>query len=94
MDDSELVTILALSLPESYEPLVMALQSRSDTITFDTMAGRLLQESGRRQMGQSSNAVQAVSSVSQTTITVQRPTISGSFRGRGVPTFKGRGRGG
>lgn len=27
MDDSELVTILTLSLPESYEPLVMALQS-------------------------------------------------------------------
>jgi len=94
MDDSELVTILTLSLPESYEPLVMALQSRSDTITFDTMAGRLLQESGRRQIGQSSNAVQGVGSVSQTAFTVQRPAISGSFRGRGVPSFKGRGRGG
>jgi len=42
MDDTELVTILTLSLPESYEPLVMPLQSRSDTITFDLMAGRLL----------------------------------------------------
>ena len=52
MDDSELVTILTLSLPNCYEPLVMALQSRSDTITFDLMARRLLQESGRRQIGQ------------------------------------------
>jgi len=44
VDDSELLTILTLSLLESYEPLVMALQSRSDPITFDIMAGRLLQE--------------------------------------------------
>jgi len=44
MDDDELVTSLTLSLPGSYEPLVMALQSRSDTITFDIKAGRLLQE--------------------------------------------------
>ena len=94
MDDSELVTILTLSLPESYEPLVMALQSRSDTITFDTMAGRLLQESGRRQISQSSNGVQGVSPVSETAFTVQRPAISGSFRGRSGLTFKGRGRGG
>ena len=42
MDDTELVTILTLSLPESYEPLVMAVQSRTDTVTFDIMAGRLL----------------------------------------------------
>ena len=45
IDDTELVTILTLSLPQSYEPLVMALQSRSDTSIFDLMAGRLLQES-------------------------------------------------
>jgi len=30
LDDSELVTILTLRLPTSYEPLVMALQSRTD----------------------------------------------------------------
>ena len=52
MDDMELVTILTLSLPESYEPLVMALQWRSNAITFDLMAGRLLQEAGRRQINQ------------------------------------------
>jgi len=44
MDDGELVTSLTLSLPGSYEPLVMALQSRSDTITFDIKAGGLLQQ--------------------------------------------------
>ena len=55
MDDTELVTILTLSLPESYEPLVMALQSRSDPIMFDMIAGRLLQESGRRQISQASS---------------------------------------
>ena len=48
LDDSKLLTILTLSLPDSYEPLVMALQSRTDLITFDIMAGRLLQESARR----------------------------------------------
>jgi len=58
MEDSELVTILTLSLPESYEPLVMALQSRSDTITFDIMAGRLLQESGRRHISQGTQSSQ------------------------------------
>ena len=52
LDDSELVTILTLSLHESYEPLVMALQSRTDQITFHMMAGHLLQESARRHVGQ------------------------------------------
>jgi len=42
MDNTELVTVLPLTLLESYEPLVMALQSSSNTITFDLMAGRLL----------------------------------------------------
>ena len=50
-DDSELLTILTLSLPESYEPLVMALQSRSNIVTFDMMAGRLLQQSARIHVG-------------------------------------------
>ena len=58
MDNGELVTILTLSLPESYEPLVMALQSRTDTITFDMMAGRLLQESGRWHISQVSQTNQ------------------------------------
>jgi len=52
VDDGELLTIRTLSLPESYEPFVMALQSRTDLITCDIMAGRLLQESGRRPVGE------------------------------------------
>ena len=73
MDDTELVTILTLSLPQSYEPLVMALQSRSDTITFDLMAGRLLQESGRRQINQGTNPTQAGTNTSSTAFTAHRP---------------------
>ena len=45
----DLISMLSLSLPDSYEPLIMALQSRSEELTFDFMAGRLLQESTRRQ---------------------------------------------
>jgi len=55
LDDSELLTILTLSLPDSYEPLVMVLQSQTDIITFDVMARRLLQESARRHVGQVSH---------------------------------------
>ena len=47
----DLVSMLSLSLPDSYEPLIMALQSRSEEPTFDFMAGRRLQESTRRQAG-------------------------------------------
>ena len=45
----DLVSMLSLSLPDSYEPLIMALQSRSEELTFDFMLARLLQESTRRQ---------------------------------------------
>jgi len=48
VDTTELVTLLSLSLPESYEPIIMALQSRWDDITFDIFASRLLQEAARR----------------------------------------------
>jgi len=51
LDDTELLTILIISLPEWYEPLVRALQSRSDLITFDIMARTLLQESARWHVG-------------------------------------------
>lgn len=71
MDDTELVTILTLSLPQSYEPLVMALQSRSDTITFDMMAGRLLQESGRRQISQTTTTSNGGRETPQTAFTAQ-----------------------
>ena len=90
MDDSELVTILTLSLPQSYEPLVMALQSRSDTITFDLMAGRLLQESGRRQISQVTNQAQQGTNTSSTTFTAYRPTGGPAmFRGRGGNSYHG-----
>jgi len=46
--DGDLVSMLSLSLPQSYEPLIMAVQSRADTIPFDFLAGRLLQEATRR----------------------------------------------
>jgi len=71
MDDNELVMILTLSLPGSYEPLVMALQSRRDTITFDMMAGRLLQESGRRQISHATQMHDGTSLPPHTAFTVQ-----------------------
>ena len=43
------VSMLSVSLPDSYEPLIMALQSRSEVITFDFIARRLLHESTCRQ---------------------------------------------
>jgi len=52
--DSDLDSMLSLSLPESYEPLIMAVQSRAEKITFDFLTGRLLEEATRRQVAQSS----------------------------------------
>jgi len=99
VDDSELLTILTLSLPESYEPLVMALQSRSDPITFDIMAGRLLQESARRHIGQVSQRIQEGNTTvgSQTAFRANRippPTRFSLPVGRSVIHSNGRGRGG
>jgi len=48
MEENELVTLLSLSLPESYEPVIMALQSRADNVSLDIFTSRLLQESARR----------------------------------------------
>jgi len=53
--DSDLVSMLSLSLPLSYEPLIMAVQSRADTITFNFLSRRLLQEATRRQAATSSS---------------------------------------
>ena len=95
MDDMELVTILTLSRPESYEPLVMALQSRSDAITFDLMAGRLLQEAARRQINQPTTLGNGGRETKHTAFTVQRPTTGARIpRGHGGYRFNGRGRGG
>ena len=95
MDDTELVTILTLRLHESYEPLVMALQSRSHTITFDLMAGRLLQESGRRQINQTTTSGNGGRETKHIAFTVQQPTAGArNLRGHGGYRFTGRGRGG
>ena len=51
----DLLSMLSLSLLNSYEPLVRALQSRSGVLTFDFMTGRLLQESTRRQVLMATN---------------------------------------
>ena len=97
LDDSELVTILTLSLPESYEPLVMALQSRTDQITFDVMAGRLLQESARRHVGQVTHKAHehGITASSQSAFTANRnPQNQRGFTVRPVSYVYGRGRGG
>jgi len=54
--DSDLVSMLSLSLPQSYEPLIMAVQSRAENITFDFLTGRLLQESTRREAARTTMA--------------------------------------
>jgi len=97
MDDGELVTILPLSLPEPYEQLVMALQSRTYTITFDMIAGKLLQESGRRHISQVSQTNKGGNPIPQTAFTVQRSPgfgRGGSGTGGNGHTYNGRGRGG
>ena len=95
-DDSELLTILTLSLPESYEPLVMALQSRSDIVTFDMMAGRLLQESARRHVGKvvTHKGQEHSTPESHTAFTANCPPSTPRFRpGRGRGGFRGSVRG-
>ena len=77
MEGVGLVSMLSISLPDSYKPLIMALQSRTEAPTFDFIAGRLLQESTRRQA--------AVATHSKTT-TSQSAFIAGSsnrYKGRG-----------
>jgi len=70
---NELVTLLCLSLPDSYEPMIMALQSRADELTFDIFAGRLLQESARRQVAQVRQPDQEQGASSGTAFTVRSP---------------------
>lgn len=49
LDDSELVSWLLISLPESYEHFGQALQATSFELTFDHASIKLLQEEARRQ---------------------------------------------
>ena len=91
--DSDLVSMLSLSLPQSYEPLIMAVQSRADTITFDFLSGRLLQEATRRQAANNSTP-----EVNQQPLSAL--TASPGFRPRGQMSrgnyrmgYRGNGRG-
>ena len=54
--DSDLVSMLSLSLPHLNELLIMAVQSRAESISFDFLTGRLLQESTRRQAARTTMA--------------------------------------
>ena len=54
--DTDLVSMLSLSLPESYEALIMAVQSRADVSTFDFLAGQLLRGATRRQAARGTNS--------------------------------------
>ena len=74
----DLVSTLSLSLPDSYEPLVMTLQSRSEPLTFDFMAARLLQESTCCQVAMATNG-------SSTTGGNSSAFIAGGFGRFGVP---------
>ena len=47
--DGALVSMVSLSLLESYQPLIIAIQSRSETLTFDLLVGLLLHEATQRQ---------------------------------------------
>ena len=73
----DLVSMLSLSLPDSFEPLVMALQSRSEVLTFDFMAGQLLQESTHRQASMATNSKPSANQSAFFT------GASGRFSGRG-----------
>jgi len=79
IENNELVTLLSLSLPDSDEPIIMALQSRADEVTFDIFASRLLQESARRQVAHTTSP--GTSQTSSTTVTAFAARPYG--RGRG-----------
>lgn len=50
--DKELVNRLFLSLPKSYEPMIMALQSMTEKLTLKLVSTRLIPEKKTRRMGQ------------------------------------------
>ena len=89
MEDNELVTLLSLSLPESYEPIIMALQSRAVEVSLDVFTSKLLQESARRQVV---NTTQQ-GGVSTTGVTAFAARFTPHY-GRRPGSINGRGRGG
>ena len=78
----DLISMISLSLPDSYEPLIMALQSRREELTFDFMAGRLLQESTRCQAAHSNgDSIATRQSAFVAGGTGRRGGRGGNFRG-------------
>ena len=88
MEDNELVTLLSLSVSESYEPIVMAVQSRADDVSFDIFTSRLLQESAGRQVVNGSQQGRGGQGTSAAAFSARFPSQT---RGMGR---HGRGRGG
>jgi len=82
IDENELVTLLSLSLPDFYEPIIMALQSRTDDLTFNIFAGRLLQESARRLVAQGRQAEQPQRNTSTTAFTANYAMRGKNLGGR------------
>jgi len=89
MGENELVTLLSLSLPESYEPIIMALQSRTEDLTFDIFSGRLLQESARRQVAEGRQGDQRANNTSGIAFSARYP-----MWGRNIGGWYGLQRGG
>lgn len=79
--DIDLVSMLSLSLPELYDPLIMAVQSKADNITFDFLTGRLLPEATRRQAARYKST--AWNSEPLSAFAAGSNFHSGSYRGRG-----------
>ena len=85
----DFISMLSLGLPDSYKPLIMAFQSRSEELTFDFMAGRLLQESTRRQAAHSNrNTANRGQSVLIAVGSALRRGVDSDFQGSQSPTGK------
>ena len=80
IEQNELDSLLSLSLAESYEPIIMALQSQTYNLIFDIFAGRLLQESARRQVLQGRLAGQRQNNPSNSAFTAKY-VMQGKNRG-------------
>ena len=89
IEDNELVTLLSLSLPEFYEPIILALLSRADEIALDVFTSKLLQQSAHRQVVSTTQQGRS----STTGITAFAAKLSTQY-GRRPGGIDGRGRGG
>ena len=82
----DLISMLSISLPDSSEPLIKAWQSQCEELTFDHMAGRLLQESTRCQVAHSNgNTANTKQSAFIAGGSGKRGAKGGNFRGTQSP---------